>query len=153
MANYYSDKLKDPRWQKKRLEIFERDDFRCTFCDDKEQTLHVHHLQYNGLPWDTPNEFLITLCEDCHNDEHFGRPEIEKELLKQLRVKGFSKNDLSKISDGFGNYSSSFIHEVEAEIIKWALSDSEITEELGNRYFEWLHSKNAHLLAEGEDFF
>ena len=31
----YSEKLKDPRWQKKRLEILERDNFRCQYCGDK----------------------------------------------------------------------------------------------------------------------
>lgn len=27
----YAEKLKDPRWQKRRLEIFERDDWTCQF--------------------------------------------------------------------------------------------------------------------------
>ena len=63
----YSDKLKDPRWQKKRLEILNRDNFTCTLCLDKESTLNIHHLKYTGNPWDTPNECLITLCEDCHS--------------------------------------------------------------------------------------
>jgi hypothetical protein len=64
----YSEKLKDPRWQKKRLEIFKRDKFTCQLCTDKENTLVVHHKKYiNGKePWDYKNEFLITLCEKCH---------------------------------------------------------------------------------------
>jgi hypothetical protein len=63
----YSDKLKDPRWQKKRLEILQRDDFTCQFCHDKETPLHVHHLKYTNEPWEAPNEDIITLCEHCHD--------------------------------------------------------------------------------------
>jgi len=64
----YSEKLKSPKWQKKRLEIMGRDKFTCKFCGDKETTLHVHHKKYcqNGNPWDVNNDDLITFCEDCH---------------------------------------------------------------------------------------
>lgn len=31
----YSQKLLDPRWQRKRLEILQRDDFTCQVCSDK----------------------------------------------------------------------------------------------------------------------
>lgn len=65
----YSEKLKDPRWQKKRLEIFERDNFCCMMCYDDTNTLNVHHIRYEGSnPWDTDNKYLITLCQDCHKD-------------------------------------------------------------------------------------
>ncbi len=63
----YSEKLRDPRWQKKRLEILKRDKFSCTLCRDKETTLHVHHKKYTGNPWDAPNEDLVTHCEHCHS--------------------------------------------------------------------------------------
>ena len=42
----YSEKLKDPRWQKKRLEIMDRDNFICQLCGDSETTLNVHHKRY-----------------------------------------------------------------------------------------------------------
>jgi len=62
----YSEKLKDPRWQKKRLEILERDDFSCQNCEGKSKTLNVHHWKYGKNPWDVENEFMTTVCEDCH---------------------------------------------------------------------------------------
>jgi len=64
----YFDKLKDPRWQRKRLEIFKRDDFSCQECGTKESTLHVHHLKYvkGKEPWEYEGDELSTLCEDCH---------------------------------------------------------------------------------------
>jgi len=39
----YADKLKDPRWQKKRLKIMERANWECESCGDSEKTLHIHH--------------------------------------------------------------------------------------------------------------
>lgn len=67
----YAEKLKDPRWQKKRLEIFERDGWHCVRCDSGLITLHVHHKKYlmDTEPWDYPHDLLSTLCENCHNSE------------------------------------------------------------------------------------
>lgn len=68
----YSEKLKDPRWQKKRLEVLQRDEFTCLFCGDTKSTLHVHHaIYFKGLnPWEYDDSELITLCESCHEFEH-----------------------------------------------------------------------------------
>lgn len=66
----YREKLKDPRWQKKRLQILERDEWCCQNCGDSGNTLHVHHLRYcDGEPWETPPRWLVTLCSDCHQGE------------------------------------------------------------------------------------
>lgn len=64
----YAEKLRDPRWQKKRLEILERDNFCCRECGDKKTELHVHHLIYFSKtePWDFPNCCLVTVCKNCH---------------------------------------------------------------------------------------
>lgn len=64
----YSDKLKDPRWQKKRLEILQRDDFSCRKCSDMSSTLHIHHKYYTKdvEPWDYKDDCFITLCDTCH---------------------------------------------------------------------------------------
>lgn len=67
----YSQILKNPKWQKKRLEILQRDDFTCQKCFDTETTLHVHHCYYRTgkKPWEYENTSLVTLCEDCHAEE------------------------------------------------------------------------------------
>lgn len=62
----YSDKLKSPKWQKKRLEVLNRDNFKCCLCSDEETELHIHHLKYTKEPWDAPISDLQTLCRDCH---------------------------------------------------------------------------------------
>jgi len=64
----YAQKLKDPRWQKRRLEIMKRDNFACLKCHDTTKTLNVDHKFYRrGFdPWDYGDNDLQTLCEDCH---------------------------------------------------------------------------------------
>lgn len=64
----YAEKLKDPRWQKKRLEIMERAGFKCEACGDSKETLHVHHGYYErGFdPWDYEDATLWCLCASCH---------------------------------------------------------------------------------------
>jgi 5-methylcytosine-specific restriction endonuclease McrA len=68
----YKEKLQSPKWQKKRLEILQRDNFQCVECGDTESQLHVHHIMYKkGLdPWDYENELLNTLCSTCHELDH-----------------------------------------------------------------------------------
>lgn len=68
----YSDKLKDPRWQRKRLEIMQRDDFQCAICCEATETLNVHHRYYvsGRLPWEYPSWAFRTLCKNCHNESH-----------------------------------------------------------------------------------
>lgn len=68
----YRELLRDPRWQRKRLETFQRDGWRCTRCKEKTVTLHVHHKYYikELLPWDHPDDCLVTLCENCHDQQH-----------------------------------------------------------------------------------
>ncbi len=67
----YSDKLTDPRWQKKRLRVFERDNWKCVQCKRKDVSLHVHHKKYHksGDPWRTDIQSLETLCSSCHEME------------------------------------------------------------------------------------
>ena len=87
---------KDPRWQKKRLEIFNRDKFTCQFCQSKTNTLAIHHLEYhdNLKPWEYKDEELLSVCEDCHKKETEDRKITEKALLKMLKNKKFSCDDL-----------------------------------------------------------
>lgn len=63
----YYQKLKDPRWQKRRLEVMQRDGFKCRDCGRTDLTLHVHHCAYAARdPWEARDNVLLTLCEECH---------------------------------------------------------------------------------------
>lgn len=85
MKKNYSEKLKSPKWQKKRLEVLNRDSFKCRYCKDDKTELHVHHLRYEGYnPEDTSLENLETVCKHCHNILEFS-----KGYYKVLSVKNF----------------------------------------------------------------
>ena len=66
----YSEKLKDPRWQRRRNEILLRDDYTCQLCGSTEDQLHVHHRAYEKgkEPWEYEDGSLVTLCWKCHED-------------------------------------------------------------------------------------
>lgn len=93
----YSEKLKDPRWQKLRLEVFQRDNFTCLACGSKDKTLCVHHLEYNGRPWEADMAMLETLCNDCHTlrgewDKALSSMPSRKALMLQQMVLQILRN-------------------------------------------------------------
>jgi len=73
----YGPLLLHPKWKSKRKEILTRDLYRCIHCKS-DKNLQVHHRQYHfivsqqqfKLPWDYPDQLLITLCESCHGKGH-----------------------------------------------------------------------------------
>lgn len=68
----YSELLRSPKWQRKRLEIMQRDNWKCKSCNDDLKELHVHHLRYTvDNPWEEIDENLITLCDSCHKAIHY----------------------------------------------------------------------------------
>lgn len=85
----YSEKLKDPRWQQKRLGILNRDNWTCQECFDTKSTLHVHHLKYEKKtePWEYPDFYLITLCETCHYNVEKYRPVLENDIMDSLKLR------------------------------------------------------------------
>jgi hypothetical protein len=104
----YRDKLKDPRWQKKRLKILSKANWQCEKCKRADLTLHVHHLVYRNVePWDYLDNELKTLCECCHVKAHnflrgvkmfkVGERYEREEILKKL---GGSKRGFLPIVKG-----------------------------------------------------
>lgn len=95
----YQEKLKDPQWQKKRLEILERDSWQCQLCENKKETLHIHHTIYEkGFePWEYPDYNLITLCESCHNFESKDAFEYIKDHINSLKNSGILLADIEKL--------------------------------------------------------
>ena len=79
----YSEKLRHPLWQKKRLHILERDNWRCQHCGCDNKNLQVHHVLYlKKDPWDYPDCLYQTLCEDCHAH----RQELTDKAVNALRI-------------------------------------------------------------------
>jgi hypothetical protein len=82
----YSSKLRDPRWQKKRLEIFAEANWRCECCDTKDDELHAHHMIYRkGVePWQYGHGEIITLCATCHKEYTDLRQKIDESILNYV---------------------------------------------------------------------
>lgn len=62
------------RW---RFDVYARDEFTCQECgDNKGGNLHAHHIKsfadYPELRFEVSNG--ITLCKDCHETLHYGKP-------------------------------------------------------------------------------
>uniref|UniRef100_A0A6M3JBN4 Putative HNH endonuclease n=1 Tax=viral metagenome TaxID=1070528 RepID=A0A6M3JBN4_9ZZZZ len=136
----YSEKLLDPRWQKLRLEVFERDEWTCRNCQDTETTLTVHHLSYSPgkEPWDYPIDNFLTLCKTCHENEFETRPDYEKMLLSAIKAKGFMADDLYRIVRAFLTIPIIYAPEVTASIVEFMLSEKFIKE---YEYLFWEDTK------------
>jgi hypothetical protein len=76
----YFEKLKDPRWQKKRLEKLEEQGFECDNCGNDKEELTVHHRHYkkNTDPWDYDNNDLAVFCKTCHKSWHDAKEELNE---------------------------------------------------------------------------
>lgn len=109
-ASSYAAKLRDPRWQKKRLEVLERAGWACEMCGDHETTLHVHHKQYlkGREPWEYDADQLAALCEFCHEHGHCG-PDLLLNVVSRLAVDGpRSREAAAKLVAGFAQQESDF---------------------------------------------
>ena len=123
----YSKKLKDPRWQRKRLQILERDEWKCTHCFRGNETLHVHHSEYlpGAEPWDHPDNTLRTLCQTCHGLAHAARFEVVDFLGEKLEAVGFDNFPLHALAFAFGGGNHAIPPLEIAHVIGYVLSNSE----------------------------
>lgn len=85
----YKEQLLHPNWQRKRLEVLERAEFKCESCYDGESTLHVHHKRYlkGRMAWEYEHNELMALCVSCH-EEHHANGDILNEVLASVPSDG-----------------------------------------------------------------
>lgn len=81
----YSEQIKSPKWQKKRLDILNLRGFKCEECGNEEQQLHIHHRFYikGRKAWEYDNDVFQVLCENCHKSKHETKPTREIPKLYQ----------------------------------------------------------------------
>ena len=138
----YFEKLKDPKWQKMRLKVLERDEWKCQICDNDQNTLAVHHRYYEKgkEPWDYPMEALITLCEECHTSERENRPACEELLLDCLRRK-FMSLDIHDIALGFHGLELATSSDSFSRAYSWAIGSPDMQVEIIQKYEDYLQQK------------
>ena len=79
----YPEKLRSPLWQKKRLQILERDNWKCVFCGNSTEELQVHHIVYKkNEPWEYPDYLYQTLCLSCHRE----RTKLIDKAIDSMRI-------------------------------------------------------------------
>lgn len=108
----YETWLKRKEWQKRRLYIFERDNFKCqcTTCKTPDSILEVHHLEYLSYdlkPWEYPDDMLITLCSVCHSKENT-RIKSEESFLVTIYL--FILKDSKKIITNLFGFKAKMIY-------------------------------------------
>jgi len=138
----YTDKLKDPRWQKKRLKILERDGWSCQRCGDTDNTLHVHHRRYLYAvePWDYGDSLLVTMCAKCHEEERELWQDISHDFIEILKSKFFA-DEVQDIFFGFHNLEIINNTSVTASSIGFALQDRNLMEFLSETYLKDLKNR------------
>lgn len=96
----YKEQIKSPKWQRRRLEILQRDDFTCQICGCKDKMLHVHHTAYerNKMIWEYPDEMLITMCNECHSLEH-NMDNLITKLLHMIKTRGVTNHEIITLLD------------------------------------------------------
>ena len=97
----YQRKLAHPDWQKKRLEVMQRDKFRCQHCISNEKELHVHHLYYlpNTEPHNYPLDAFMTLCYECHEREELDLKYYSTLLIQTIKMSGGWSGTMARIED------------------------------------------------------
>jgi len=130
-ANSYEDKLKNPLWQRKRLEKMDQAGWKCEVCCDMNEELHVHHREYLGglEPWSYTLEELECLCSTCHKLRHMPKEKLKTfaqaaglniENRDSLRLR-YTHKRLFDICDTEGMY------ELHKLIHRWGLELEAIT--------------------------
>ena len=91
----YKEQIKSPKWQKRRLEIMQKDNFTCQLCGDTESMLNVHHLTYHKDKkiWEYEDWELITLCENCHKEEHSSIDDVINEI-ESIKSRGVTMQEI-----------------------------------------------------------
>jgi hypothetical protein len=81
----YRELLRDPRWQKRRLEKLQAAKWKCERCKNGRSNLQVHHRRYvrGRMPWEYKDAELMVECEGCHALEHLPAPTREELDLEE----------------------------------------------------------------------
>ena len=67
----YREYLRSPEWRRTRRFALDRAGYRCQLCGKAQRGLQVHHLTYQRLGFEEPDD-LVALCDDCHAAQHAG---------------------------------------------------------------------------------
>lgn len=106
----YQQQLDDVRWFARRDQILERDDYCCQDCLRGRHRLspyiklEVHHREYfdGFMAWEYSDEYLVTLCDQCHKRVHGLAEDPRSEREKPVFIyglRGFKSHPVKHIME------------------------------------------------------
>jgi 5-methylcytosine-specific restriction endonuclease McrA len=98
MSADYLEFLDTPEWWTTRKAALERADYACEECGARGVSLEVHHLTYQRLGVESPDDLEVR-CRRCHEAAH-DKKNLKKrllELLGQLRL--FSRWTITPVAN------------------------------------------------------
>lgn len=136
----YKEQFSDPRWQKRRLEILQRDGFMCQKCGDNKTTLHVHHKFYTDgkCVWEYGDAALITLCSECHELEEKLIKDNGALLIKTLRESEITPDDWMTLAGGIHHLKCIDEPELVAHAYAYAFKTPSVQKIILDRYFKFI---------------
>jgi len=132
----YRKLLRSPEWKAKREEIVKRDGYKCRVCN-KDEVIEVHHCYYQGntLPWEYPDESLVTLCDLCHDRETAWQKEIKANFVAAFCARGvLTKHGMLALTEAVDFAEFQDDPNVVIQALAWALSDSDIQASILKQY-------------------
>lgn len=94
----------------------ERDGFKCRDYGNEKETLHVHHCAYaKGEPWETPIQFMVTVCKTCHGLREFAEGELKNEFAVMLV--GFGEQNRADLFNAFQCYRSDILCDEDGRLV------------------------------------
>jgi 5-methylcytosine-specific restriction endonuclease McrA len=108
--------LASPEWQLIRKDKLERAGYRCERCGvsmNAGYTLDIHHLTYERLGDELPEDLLV-VCRPCHKIEDAKRAERTQDRIWESRVEGYARRRW-----GEQWYLDREWHEAEDALIEW----------------------------------
>ncbi len=133
----YSQKLQDPRWQKKSQLVKTRAGWKCQHCNSTTN-LETHHCYYTPMregnePWEYPLSALRCLCRLCHEKREKTESRIRAHMAK-LRT-----DQIDKLKEGLDSACYWFEDDAVIELLsKLGHSDEKIYMAVG----EFLKRRN-----------
>ena len=135
----YSEKLKNPKWQKKRLEILNIHNFKCELCGCETKELHVHHRFYikGREVWQYDNDVFQVLCCDCHKKEHSKQQKQVEVIPERYKTLIDLVERLNSREPLNSSYLELFLEEIYNDELKSDLTDTlmNLTDVYTNSYF------------------
>lgn len=111
----YSNKLLDPRWQRKASIVKERAANKCQDCE-KPGKLEAHHCYYLSMrekyePWEYPLSAFRALCPDCHASRE------KAEIRMRAFMADMTQTQMDTLRDGINSASYWFKRDAVLEFI------------------------------------